>query len=234
MLQQCPQCLTLVQPGKNAETEGDKIRCSHCGYLFRPSPEHRTESGQDTAGNDRTENPLPQLAVEDRLTLYDNTPSLPSRTGTGWILLPCILLVLILPLQIVYFKRNELVILPAWQPYIESMCQSLHCTIQMPRDLNQIRIIGRDVRSHPTIRNALAISIVLNNTATFKQAYPDLRLRFSDMRGRILASRRFSPKEYLPKTVSAAQGMPSNTPVQGNLLIVDPGKEAVNFEFEFF
>lgn len=233
MLQQCPQCLTLLQTDDSTGRK-DKIRCTHCGYLFEASADiHPVPAQEDTLSSQVTEAST-MLTAADRLALAeDGTMTAAGGNTVAWTL-ACVLMVLAMALQIVYFKRNQLLTVPNWQPVIESMCQMFHCRLHMPQDLSQIRIVGRDVRSHPTINNALAISVTLKNTAPFRQAYPDLRLRFSDRQGKILASRRFTPAEYLAKSVRINEGMPADTPVQGNLLIVDPGKDAVNFEFEFF
>lgn len=233
MLQQCPQCLTLLQT-ENAADGQDKIRCTHCGYLLDTGAASRPTPAQDDTLSGQVTDASAMLTAADRIALYeDGTMTTAGGNSVAWTL-ACMLMAMILALQIVYFKRNQLLTMPSWQPVIESMCQMFHCRIQLPHDLSQIRIIGRDVRSHPTINNALAISVTLENTAPFRQAFPDLRLRFSDRQGKILASRRFTPAEYLGKTVRINEGMPSHTPVQGNLLIVDPGRNAVNFEFEFF
>ena len=233
MLHQCPQCLTLLQSDDGASTQ-NKIRCSHCGYLFEANVDTRSEPARDNTLSDQVTDASASLTAADRVAIYEGVETAPAGGNTVAWTLACVLMVLTLTVQLVYFRRNQLLTIPDWQPYIESMCQTLHCRIQLPRDLSQIRTVGRDVRSHPTISNALAISVTLTNTAPYSQAYPDLRLRFSDRHGKILASRRFSPAEYLAKTVRINEGMPADTPVQGKLLIVDPGKNAVNFEFEFF
>ena len=54
------------------------------------------------------------------------------------------------------------------------------------------------------------------------------------MNGEKVAMRNFQPKDYLPANMNITKGMESNVPIQVELEIVDPGKNAVNFEFDFF
>jgi hypothetical protein len=61
-----------------------------------------------------------------------------------------------------------------------------------------------------------------------------LQLSFSDINGEKVATRNFKPKDYLPSKLPRKKGMESNIPIQVELELVDPGKSAVNFEFDFF
>jgi hypothetical protein len=74
-------------------------------------------------------------------------------------------------------------------------------------------------------------STALVNKANFTQPYPLLTLTFSNMAGQRIAQRRFLPEEYLPTHLNAAAGMMPNQPLKLALELVDPGEEAVNFEF---
>ncbi|WP_455216877.1 DUF3426 domain-containing protein, partial [Kaarinaea lacus] len=97
--------------------------------------------------------------------------------------------------------------------------------------IKKIEIIGRDVRSHPTAQHALIAGTTLINNAKFPQPYPLLTLTFSDITGTMLAQRRFTPREYLKTGTDIRAGMTPDSPVQVELELVDPGKDAVNFEF---
>jgi len=76
------------------------------------------------------------------------------------------------------------------------------------------------------------VMLTLENQAAHAQAYPIIQLSFFDFRDRLLARRRFTPQEYLSVTVNPALGMPVRQPVQTMIDIVDPGPDAVNFEFQ--
>ena len=55
---------------------------------------------------------------------------------------------------------------------------------------------------------------------------------FSDINGKKIAQRRFTPREYLHNSIDLAAGMTPDTPVRIELELVDPGKAAVNYEFQ--
>ena len=104
----------------------------------------------------------------------------------------------------------------------------------MQMDVEQIELLGQDIRSHPKGKNALLVSATIINNAAFTQPYPGLQLSFSDINGEKVATRNFLPKDYLPSKFTTRKGMESNIPIQLELELVDPGKSAVNFEFDFF
>jgi hypothetical protein len=71
------------------------------------------------------------------------------------------------------------------------------------------------------------------NHASFAQALPDVRIDFSSTRGDVVASRRFRPAEYLQPDQKDFRQMQPDTPVSFSLEIVDPGKDAITYEFMF-
>ncbi len=136
--------------------------------------------------------------------------------------------------QLAFFRSSQLVDkVPALQSMVEKFCTSVPCVYSGPRDVNQIKLVSRDIRLHPKVDNALLISATFINRASFKQAYPDITVTLSDLSGAIVAQRQFKPAEYLGRLNSPFLLMSSGKPVQIALEVVDPGKDAVNFEFTF-
>ena len=136
--------------------------------------------------------------------------------------------------QLAYFRSSQLVDkLPAMQPLVEKLCTTLPCVYSGPRDVSQIKLLSRDVRLHRKVDNALLISATFINRASFKQPYPDITISLSDLSGAMVAQRRFTPAEYLGRLNSPFLLMPSGKPVHIELEVIDPGKDAVNFEFTF-
>ncbi len=148
-----------------------------------------------------------------------------------------LLLVLAFGLQLTYFNRTTLVKYQAVVPYLEKMCQIVRqfteCDVPDPIDLTELEVIDRDVRSHPKSKNALLITATILNTAEFAQPFPRLVMSFSGLNDELIAQRPFFPKEYLSEDVDIDKGMNTGVPVRIMLEIVDPGEEAVNFEFTF-
>ncbi len=136
--------------------------------------------------------------------------------------------------QLAFFRSSQLLDrFPGLQPYVERICTTLPCRYSGPRDVSQIKLVNRDIRVHPKVNNALLISATFINRAPFKQPYPDITISLSDLSGALVAQRRFTPAEYLGRLNSPFLLMPSSKPVQIALEVVDPGKDAVNFEFTF-
>lgn len=142
-----------------------------------------------------------------------------------------IVLMLVFILQAIYFSRHDLAKNPAYRPLLTQACEMLGCSINVAYDIDLIEIIGRDVRSHPSAKHALIAGTTLINNAKFSQPYPLLTLTFSDITGTKVAQRRFTPREYLKSGTNIRAGMTPDLPVQVELELVDPGKNAVNFEF---
>ena len=137
-------------------------------------------------------------------------------------------------IQLAYFRSSQLLDrVPALQPLVAQVCARLPCRYSGPRDVSQIKLVNRDIRLHPKVNNALLISATFINRASFKQPYPNITITLSDLSGALVAQRRFTPAEYLGSLNNPYLLMPSNKPVQIALEVVDPGKDAVNFEFTF-
>jgi len=151
-------------------------------------------------------------------------------SSTPWVA-GSLLLMLLLVAQVIYFERNQLVRDPQYRDWIVRACEIAGCTLAVPYDIEQIDIISRDVRSHPSTKGGLIAATTLINNAPFPQPFPLLTLTFSDINGKRLAQRRFTPDEYLGADTDPGTGMPPDIPVPVELELVDPGKAAVNFEF---
>ena len=137
--------------------------------------------------------------------------------------------------QLAVFRSSDLLDqLPALQPVVDRICARLPCRYTGPRDVSRIKLVNRDIRLHPTADNALLINATFVNRAPFRQPYPILTITLSDLSGAVVARRSFTPAEYLGQDMDQPYRlMPSGQPVRVTLEVVDPGKDAVNFEFTF-
>lgn len=143
-------------------------------------------------------------------------------------------LILLLAGQYVYFYRDDLARYPELRPALETMCEVVGCEIPLRRDVSRLSLVNRDLRSHPSVANALLVRVTLINNALFTQPYPLLQLSLSNVAGQTVAMRRFQPFEYLGKDIPIKKGMLPGKPVEVTLELVDPGQSAVSFEFAFF
>jgi predicted Zn finger-like uncharacterized protein len=101
------------------------------------------------------------------------------------------------------------------------------------RDLEQIQLVSRDMRSHPTRTGALRLSATIVNRAPRAQAFPGLEVILMDSGGQALASRMFKPGEYLAEDADIETGMTPEAYLPINLDLADPGNQAVGFELHF-
>lgn len=132
--------------------------------------------------------------------------------------------------QYIFYHLHELSQNAQWRRTTEQFCQIAGCSVPAWRDLRAINHDNLIVRSHPEQRNALLVNVSIINNSPFSQAFPLLELRFSDIDGTTIASRRFKPEEYLAGELSGLKQMPVNQAIQIELAIVDPGKTAVNYQ----
>lgn len=143
-------------------------------------------------------------------------------------------LLLLFILQYSYYMRDDLARYPELRPWIQKLCDIAQCDLPLQQNIDLIKLTNRDITSHPRVKGALLINAIIVNTATFSQPFPAMQITLSDINGTVIAKRRFQPVEYLDADMNLRRGMPPNSPVQIGLEIADPGKDAVNFEFNFF
>jgi predicted Zn finger-like uncharacterized protein len=149
-----------------------------------------------------------------------------------WIAL-CVLLALLLLGQLGWAQRDALIANPSSGGWLRSFCRSVGCRLPLVQDLRQLRLLARDVQSHPSVRGALLISATLRNEAPFAQPYPTLSVTLSDVDGKKLAMRRLSPAEYLNDAATLRRGITAGSNVAVVLEVQDPSSHAVAFELAF-
>lgn len=135
--------------------------------------------------------------------------------------------------QIVYYQRYDLIKTPKFQQQVLSLCELIPCGDDQFSSIQQIKLLERNVFTHPVVSNALMITGSFVNQAPFAQRLPKMLVSLFDIKGELIANRVFDPTEYLQgdENKSSAE---SNKPVQFRLEIIDPGTDALTYEFEFY
>lgn len=141
-----------------------------------------------------------------------------------------LLALLVLGGQYAAFHFQDLARQPQWRPYYAQACELLGCVLPTASDPSKLRGANLVVRSHPRFRDALMVDALLFNEADWPQPFPALELTFTDLRGQVVATRRFQPAEYLRGELADGAAMPTGTPVHIGLEIADPGPAAVNYD----
>lgn len=184
------------------------------------------------------EDELPSAEFEIPKALRRNFENFEAPMRPIWQTMGMLALLVILSVgflfQLIFFRSYELANrFPPLLPVLTSICSSLPCRYSGSIDVSQIELLNRDVRSHPTQKNALLISAAFINHASFDQPYPTIAVKLADLSGNIVATRHFKPEEYLDKIYSKFLLMESGTPIHITLAVLDPGDDAINFEFSF-
>ncbi len=175
----------------------------------------------------------------DEISQRDATP--PRRRGVMLPLVASLLLCTTLSGQYLYFNRDQLAQDPQMRPYLAEGCQHLAqlsgelipCQLAPLRAPQHIALTQREVRAHPEYTQTLLVSARFNNQADFAQAYPLLELTFQDVNGVTVFARRFKAEEYLANGLQAQQEIGAQQTAEIQLELVDPGPQAVGYEFNF-
>lgn len=256
MYTQCPECLTIFRVGAAtvAQARG-RARCGVCRIEFDmlhaladqlPADpgaliEHHPPGALPTLEVPLTRTRLGQrdLFVDSREraqsppAFVQAKPEPAPRAGSWRWHLASIVLMLGLGAQLAYAYRGPLLQDPNLRPYLDAACARLNCTLPPRRDVERLALVARDVRPHPSVAGALMISATVLNQAEFTQSYPVVEISMSDLEDRKIAMRRFQPQDYVPSLAAIARGMPAKASATMNFEVLDPGKNAVAFEFRF-
>lgn len=156
----------------------------------------------------------------------------PDRPTPRWFWAIAAGLALLAGLQIVLADRAQLASDARWRPLIVSACEALHCSVPPWREPGAFAMLGRDVRQHPYMPGALRVDATFRNNARWAQPWPELVLTLSDVDGRALGMRTFSPQEYLGKKVTQKE-IASGQSVAIRMEVMEPAAGVVSFSFDF-
>ena len=235
LVTRCPNCATAfrVTP-QHLQMQGGNVRCGHCSQVFNSFTALTTVQESETDGFSKAlgagvpqkdtlealatelsaaEEPAPEASnvanAEEGNYTFDT--ALPPKSSRIWGLVSIFLLI-VLTGQIVYLYRTELSIIPGTKPYLEQYCLILNCTIPLPQQVELLTIESSELQKktaqHPSL---ITITAIVRNRATFPQAFPAIELKLFDVQDRTLASRIFTPGEYLEENVNPSKAIaPSN------------------------
>lgn len=234
---------------KQLETARGQARCNQCMQVFNalfslenlsaqnddPDSKKLTSLQKNSASAANFSSTKSEQLVRQQLSLNeamygDGAGSKSSLKSALW-MVGILLLVFITVIQLIYYQRYSLVASSQYQQQILNLCQIMPCDESRFSNLSQIKLIERNVFSHPTRKNALMITGSFVNQASFSQAVPGLLISLSNIQGNLIANRLFKADEYLAD--KNLKRIPPGKPVQFHLEIFDPGSEALTYEFEF-
>lgn len=136
----------------------------------------------------------------------------------------------LLILQLLLSDRARLAGDPRWRPLLTQLCGVLQCTLPAWREPRAFRVIERDISLRAP--GVLRVSARIRNDARWSQPWPRLQLTLSDANGRDVATRLFTPVEYLGGAPTQSE-LGSGQSAALSMDIVEPGPQAVAFTFDF-
>lgn len=259
----CPTCQTSFRvTQEQLDTAGGMVRCGKCMGIFN-APDHRLNSlSAVTQATEIQDSIIESLETdffsdEELLEELDKEQSLPKVTALihnefaaqhpqpvpqnhlrlflGRVAVIA-LGALILAGQYVYLFSGELSRNENYRQPLISGCYYLGCNIDPFRDITKLTINSFIVQSHPTQQGAVTVDLLIENKARFRQPYPQIKLRFDDLHGSLVAQRIFTPEEYISEQnaqrISALKNIASGRLVHVSFSLLDPGLSAVNYVVE--
>ncbi len=218
LVTRCPNCTSVfkVTPQHLQVQEGN-VRCGHCLQIFNSFSDLATLqevveaykplelSIESEEAKRNTQNEVLAAEVSDATKAggqdsytFDAIQQSPRVSRVWGLINICILVTLVG--QAIYLYRAELsVFLPSARPYLEQYCEILNCKIPISQQTGLLSIESSDMQKEAAQQGVATLIVMIRNQATFAQLFPSLELTLTDTKDKALASRIFSPGEYLEK-----------------------------------
>lgn len=251
MQTECPNCHTVFRIAQAQLDMADgMVRCGFCKEVFDARVEDNFLESQtqlDTlADTQQTASPVDKAPDDASLFSADNNDDIVANeleteratkhysafATIAWSL-AILALIATLVAEYIWFNQPELLQHEKIQPLTANLCERVDCAHLQIRAPSKIEMISRNIYSHPNEKQALMISTTIVNHAAYAQPYPAVQIDFSNVRGEMIASRRFTAEEYLQIDKQRLNLLESGTPITFGLEIKDPGKQAMTYEFSF-
>jgi predicted Zn finger-like uncharacterized protein len=253
MFTRCPGCHTVHPVNASLLAQGaGKYRCGKCKKINN-ALDSLFDEWPDPGDQPQVAGKLPELGFNLDLKAAKQAQLSPGEASltaeeegggdqgagrgkkmlrTAWITTAIALLILVTVYLAEFFQQPLLD-----SPIVRNILVKTGLREPLPtvplRDLGQIELLSRDMRSHPTRPDALSLSLTIVNRAARPQAFPGLEVILLDSSGQTLVSRLFEPDEYLAEGADIETGMTPEAYLHIGLDLADPGRQAVGFELHF-
>lgn len=180
----------------------------------------------------RPAHPTPPLALSnldnDEARLFD----LPKPVRRWpWFIAATAFSVLLIA-QVLHHARETLARHPTFGPQLTRLYAAIGMPLEPQWQLQAYNIKQWGIVADPQDRGTLRVRASVTNGAPFAQPYPLLQLSLEDRFGGQVGARAFTPQEYLGNAAQATRLLAAGEAANVDLAIVDPGHDAVGFQFD--
>ncbi len=186
---------------------------------------NRHSPSLNTASKPKLYIPVEKISVSTS-PAPSNKISLPNSIAAGFSLV----LIVLLLFQVAWFKRTDWLNNPTLRPLYAPFYELAEVPMPPRAAPNLIRAYQLTLQPHEQHQEALRISLLLENNASFAQPFPSMQLEFMDVKGRLIAQRLFTATEYINAQLFPEQLIPTHQPIQIQLDILNPGRRAVSYQ----
>ncbi|MDO9234130.1 MAG: DUF3426 domain-containing protein [Methylotenera sp.] len=175
---------------------------------------------------DNRANYFDDLASKDKLT----TKNINKKSRRWLWLMGAFILLICAVAQTIYFLRDNIATYyPNTKPILEKACQSLGCSVSLPKQIESIVIDDSDMQEDLNVEGVMHLSSRLINKADFNLAYPNLELTLTDSDDNPTLRRVFKPAEYLPANTDIASGLKAGETIKIKLAITTTGQTVAGY-----
>ena len=178
--------------------------------------------------------PVEELTLPHDLFGAGSLPPSPEHRRR-WIV-ATVLLVLMLPLQALYFFGTQLAASnPELRPQLTSACRWLHCKIALPRLPEQLFIEASDLQvldpAHPS---EILLTVTVRNRAPTRQDLPLIELTLTDGTNQTAARKVFYPTDYGDGSDDLRNGIGANQEIPIKLYLDTGDIRAAGYRLYLF
>ncbi len=261
MFTRCTGCEAVydIRPSHLATAAG-MVRCGRCGKTFnalnnlfdqRPAPGAKPLPGSgmppmledyaveqtrlpgldddnDSDGEEGEEAAADSLPDNTETEEADTTPAVNADSATGsarsrWWPLTCLVLGLGLIGQLALAPPERIASLWEGSPGEASLLAADEL----------IQVVSRDLHPHPTLNDAVVVSLTLRNRSQRTLPLPVIELRLYDASQQVIGARRLVPSDYIDDPDMISRGLPQNLLMPVILELVVGTTPPSGFELRF-
>lgn len=221
MRTRCPECDYIFRiTSSQLRQDRGEVHCNHCGAFFNGLDELLDDSGRDEWEE------APESNAIDEEDLHANF------AGRLFWALACLALLILLAAQAGYFEKNRVLKDQSLRSWLEVAASISRQELPAFADTRYIKINNRSLQPVHNGVDSYDFSVSLTNTASIPQVFPSIKLVLTELNGNPVASRVFTPKDYLGNSRFALQMMPVGKPQEIHLRLAKPAREVGGFAFE--